>query len=427
MSQVLVASNRGPVSFSLEDGALTMRRGGGGLVSGLAAVTGAPRDPGPPRPAGATVSPGTGSTATGAAGTGAEPPADDPDVLWVCASLGEGDRTAARRSRTAARPRRYDTGGAAVRMLDIPEATFQRAYNGVANSTLWFVHHLLYHTPRSPPSTPEFRREWAVLRGVQPRRSPTPSPRTRREGAGVLVQDYHLALVPGHAARAPSRPADRPLLAHAVGAAGVLPAAARRHRARRCCAASSAPTGPGSSPERWARAFTACCERLLGARSTAPPGPSPTGPSPGSACTVSAPTGTSCASARTGRTSTSGLARAARAGRRPAGRRSSGWTGPSCPRTSCAACSPTGELLADRPEWRGRVVHVAFAYPSRQDLAVYREYTAEVQRVAERDQRRVRHGGLAAGRPPRQRRLRALAGRLPAGGRGCWSTRSGTA
>src|SRR5690606_23532241 len=41
------------------------------------------------------------------------------------------------------------------------------------------------------------------------------------------------------------------------------------------------------------------------------------------------------------------------------------------------------QLLDDRPEWRERVVHVAFAYPSRQDLAVYRDYTAEVQRVAE--------------------------------------------
>jgi trehalose 6-phosphate synthase len=40
-------------------------------------------------------------------------------------------------------------------------------------------------------------------------------------------------------------------------------------------------------------------------------------------------------------------------------------------------------LLADRPEWRERVVHVAFAYPSRQDLEVYRDYTAEVRRVAE--------------------------------------------
>lgn len=41
------------------------------------------------------------------------------------------------------------------------------------------------------------------------------------------------------------------------------------------------------------------------------------------------------------------------------------------------------ELLDTRPEWRERVVHVAFAYPSRQDLAVYREYTAEVQRTAD--------------------------------------------
>ena len=41
------------------------------------------------------------------------------------------------------------------------------------------------------------------------------------------------------------------------------------------------------------------------------------------------------------------------------------------------------QLLEDQPEWRERVVHVAFAYPSRQDLAVYREYTAEVQRVAD--------------------------------------------
>lgn len=41
------------------------------------------------------------------------------------------------------------------------------------------------------------------------------------------------------------------------------------------------------------------------------------------------------------------------------------------------------QLLADRPEWRERVTHVAFAYPSRQDLAVYRDYTARVQEVAD--------------------------------------------
>jgi trehalose 6-phosphate synthase len=42
-----------------------------------------------------------------------------------------------------------------------------------------------------------------------------------------------------------------------------------------------------------------------------------------------------------------------------------------------------GRLLADRPEWRERVVHLALAYPSRQDLAVYRDYMSEVSRVAD--------------------------------------------
>ena len=39
--RVLVASNRGPVSFRLsDDGRLTSRRGGGGMVSGLSSVAG---------------------------------------------------------------------------------------------------------------------------------------------------------------------------------------------------------------------------------------------------------------------------------------------------------------------------------------------------------------------------------------------------
>jgi trehalose 6-phosphate synthase len=40
------------------------------------------------------------------------------------------------------------------------------------------------------------------------------------------------------------------------------------------------------------------------------------------------------------------------------------------------------ELLSTRPEWRERVVHLVFAYPSRQDLRAYREYTAAVHQMA---------------------------------------------
>jgi trehalose 6-phosphate synthase len=40
------------------------------------------------------------------------------------------------------------------------------------------------------------------------------------------------------------------------------------------------------------------------------------------------------------------------------------------------------ELLATRPQWRGRVVHLAFAYPSRSALAEYRAYTDRVRQLA---------------------------------------------
>ncbi len=40
------------------------------------------------------------------------------------------------------------------------------------------------------------------------------------------------------------------------------------------------------------------------------------------------------------------------------------------------------ELLVRRPEWRGRVTHLAFAYPSRSGLAEYQAYTARVHELA---------------------------------------------
>ncbi len=122
---VLVASNRGPVSFGFaQDGSLTVSRGGGGLVSGLM--------------------------------SGLAAVAADGGVLWLCAALSDADREAARRGE------RVDggPGEAPVRMLDIPAGTFDAAYNGIANSVLWFVHHLLFDTPNHPRFGAEFRRDW---------------------------------------------------------------------------------------------------------------------------------------------------------------------------------------------------------------------------------------------------------------------------
>src|SRR5712692_3377353 len=127
--QLLVASNRGPVSFSRgDDGRLSVKRGGGGVVSGLSSV------------------------------------ASHENLLWVCAALTDGDRVAAGKAPGGMLGLDGSPGGSAVRMLDIPAGTFNRAYNTVANSVLWFVHHMLYDTPNQPVFTAAFRRDWEAYR-----------------------------------------------------------------------------------------------------------------------------------------------------------------------------------------------------------------------------------------------------------------------
>ncbi|ROO90221.1 trehalose 6-phosphate synthase [Actinocorallia herbida] len=341
--QVLVASNRGPVSFGrAEDGTLTMRRGGGGLVSGLASV---------------------------AAGT---------DLLWVCAALSDADRTAARQDPEGRLDKAgHDTG--AVRMLDIPEQTFHRAYNSIANSTLWFVHHLLYATPTAPHFDATFRRDWQAYSAYNAAFAGALG-QDAEPGAKVVVQDYHLSLVPGmlrearpdlriaHFSHTPwAPPAYFRLLPDDIGIAILEGMLGADHLGFLC--------------ERWAEAFLACCDEILGAR-------------------IDPVAGTVTYRGRTTRVGVHALGvdgpeLRERAGQADVAERIAGLREQvgdrqlilRIDRTELSKNIVRGlaaywELLLNHPEWRGRVVHLAFAYPSRTDLPEYRAYTAAVERLA---------------------------------------------
>ncbi|MES4901388.1 MULTISPECIES: trehalose-6-phosphate synthase [unclassified Streptomyces] len=346
-AQVLVASNRGPVSYTLrEDGSLDARRGGGGLVSGLSAI-------GP-----------------------------DAGAVWVCAALGDGDREAARRAGTGHLDA-GDTGGQLVRMLDIAPEVFDAAYNGIANSVLWFVHHLLYQTPLEPVFGAEFRAQWDAYQAYNAAFADALA-QEAADGAAVLVQDYHLALVPGllrerrpdlrigHFSHTPWAPPDYYRLLPDDVAAGVLRGILGGDRA-------------AFLTERWALAFADCAAAVLGAEVVRD----------GARLSVRL-------DGRETRLGVHGLgadadflrkrSRAADVDERLAALREQ--IGPGrrtvvrVDRTELSKNIVRGllayrRLLETRPEWRGRVVHVAFAYPSRQDLAVYRDYTEQVRRVAD--------------------------------------------
>ncbi|MGV9631532.1 alpha,alpha-trehalose-phosphate synthase (UDP-forming) [Streptomyces sp. NPDC003487] len=323
-ARVLVASNRGPVSYTVgDDGSLHAKRGGGGLVSGLSAI-------GP-----------------------------DAGALWVCSALSDGDREAVRRG----------AGEQGVRMLDIPADVHADAYNGIANSVLWFVHHMLYQTPLEPVFDAEFRRQWASYETYN-RAFAEALAEEAAEGAVVIVQDYHLTLVPGmlrelrpdlrigHFSHTPWAPPEY---------FRMLPDDIARQVLRGMLGADRL----GFLTRRWADAFTACCEQFAGGLGDTRIGVHGLGADADFLRERSH-------QADVGERMTA-LREQIGAGRRTIVR---------VDRTELSKNIVRGllafrQLLDDHPEWRERVVHVAFAYPSRQDLAVYRDYTAEVQRVAE--------------------------------------------
>jgi len=343
-----VASNRGPVSFSRgDDGQLSVKRGGGGVVSGLSSV------------------------------------ASHENLLWVCAALTDGDRVAAGKAPGGMLGLDGSPGGSAVRMLDIPAGTFNRAYNTVANSVLWFVHHMLYDTPNQPQFGLAFRRDWDAYREynmafAQALAAASDDPPDVR----AVIQDYHLALAPrmlaelrpevkiAHFSHTPWAPVEYFRLLPDAVAAEVLDGILGADHAGFLC-------------RRWADAFVDCCERVLGASVDAT------------------------------RRQVSYRGHVTGIGVHPLGVDADDLAGRAGQQDVESRMAALAEVVGDRklivrvdrselsknivrglvayrelllthPELQGKVMMLALAYPSRHDLPEYREYAASVQRLARR-------------------------------------------
>ena len=342
-----MASNRGPVSYSrAEDGQLTAKRGGGGVVSGLSSVAGS------------------------------------EDMLWVCAANSDADRTAAREAPGGVIKLDGHAGGSAVQMLDIAPTTFNRAYNTVANSVLWFVHHMLYDTPNHPQFGIAFARDWAAYREYNQAfaRALAADADAGSAQSRAVIQDYHLTLAPrmlsklrpevkiAHFSHTPWAPVEYyRLLPDAVGAEvldGILGA---DHAGFLC--------------QRWADAFMDCCEQILGAEvdrgrrqvryegHVTGIGIHPLGVDADELIARGTQPDVQLAMASF----------AEKVGDRKLIVR--------VDRTELSKNIVRGltafrELLLTHPQWQGKVMMLALAYPSRHDLPEYREYTAMVQRLA---------------------------------------------
>ena len=125
---LIVASNRGPVTFSYEDdGSFTSRRGSGGVVTAVSAI------------------------------------ARDRQPIWIAAAMTEGDRARAEVARRNGEGL-ISPGGEIPEfrlrfVVPEPEA-YHQYYNVISNPLLWFLQHYLWDTPRSPDITADTWRAW---------------------------------------------------------------------------------------------------------------------------------------------------------------------------------------------------------------------------------------------------------------------------
>lgn len=223
--RVLVASNRGPVTFKDVDGRLEAQRGSGGLVAALA------------------------------------PAVQETGGLWIAAAMTEEDRRKAAEDERGRMEVKIDDAIYRLRLLTFDEDVYDRFYNGVSNRLLWFLHHYLWDLPRAPVLGEGARRAWDAYRSVNVEFAGALAEDSNDAESAVLVQDYHLSLVPS--ALRELAPATRTAYFHHVPFAAadylrLLPQEMREQLIAGLLGADLV----GFHTERWAENFLGAC-RLL--------------------------------------------------------------------------------------------------------------------------------------------------------------------
>jgi len=217
---VVIVSNRGPLSFSHDgDGNLVAQRGAGGVASSLA------------------------------------PLVRDTGASWMAAAISDADRDAAAAGTVEAEGFRF-------RMLAVDPDAYRMAYDVVSNSTLWFLHHGLWELARRPRFDRRWREAWDAYRAVNHTFARAVIDEAPAD-ATVLVQDYHFALVGTWLAQ------ERPDLkaVHFTHIPFCDPDAIRilpDDVASELLAGLASHTSCGFHARRWAQNFEACCQALWG-------------------------------------------------------------------------------------------------------------------------------------------------------------------
>jgi trehalose 6-phosphate synthase len=165
---LIVASNRGPVTFTRErDGKFSSRKGSGGVVTAVSAI------------------------------------ARDRQPIWVACPMGEGDRLRAELAEKNGEVVISPPGenpDFRVRFVMPTKRQYHLYYNVISNPLLWFLQHYLWDTSRSPDITNETWTAWTDGYEAVNRQYAEEIIRICENSTIepiIMLQDYHLYLTPG--------------------------------------------------------------------------------------------------------------------------------------------------------------------------------------------------------------------------------------
>ncbi len=157
---IIIVSNRGPFTFSMQEGEPVAERGSGGLVTAISAV------------------------------------ARQYDILWISCALSKNDREWLAHVGDGVQT----VEDMKIRLFTPKMAQYKAYYNVISNPLLWFIQHQLHDTPRMPSFDKSLWQAWESYAAVNKALAETVADSIKGlEGRIVVMpQDYHLYLLPGY-------------------------------------------------------------------------------------------------------------------------------------------------------------------------------------------------------------------------------------
>lgn len=346
---LVIASNRGPVKFQRdEDDQLVPSRGAGGLVTALTHVM--------------RYAPG----------------------VWVASAMTSGDREIVREQQDEHLSATFEDHRVRLRYLLFEREVFDRYYNRISNSVLWFLQHNMWNLPVQPRFTEATHEAWSSYKEVNERFAEALAQEIdgSEATAPVMLHDYHLMMTAAYL-REMVPEAFSYHFTHSPWAQPDLMKVLPGDMAEEILRGMLANDLLGFQANRWSRNFLWCCSELLGAEIDMSQGvvrhqgrETVVRDYP---ISIDVEAISKLAHSDEAQTHLGWLERM-QAGRKLILR---------VDRLELSKNIVRGfrayeEMLKAHPELKGEVVHLALLYPSRRALSEYRGYEAEVLDVHDR-------------------------------------------